>query len=324
MGLSSLSKNTLIVAWSFVAVVAIAALAFVWIYTESVNQRRLENETQRKNAEVAKLVAKSKRELSKDNLDQAEKIATSAMEVEGATQFENAEALLTEIDEQRAKKEQERVVLKRQNAEQEKQKSAELALIKKREKTETESRQRELREQAEIETAKRKVAAESFQAQYWRRPLLTNLSESGTKADKLAEAIGDNYKDIRQLLQSTNDPISKEGYNELKHIARLQWNVAIDLRAVYFMLLNFYLAASDSSEPLYWTRMLRNNGNLYLSYRIKFTAMQIKMLNGLMGLIPNDAAFSLEAKTLRDNVRQLLKLMEDTQAILKMIPDEKK
>ena len=90
------------------------------------------------------------------------------------------------------------------------------------------------------------------------------------------------------------------------------------------MLLNFYLAASDSSEPLYWTRMLRNNGNLYLSYRIKFTAMQIKMLNGLMGLIPNDAAFSLEAKTLRDNVRQLLKLMEDTQAILKMIPDEKK
>jgi len=107
VGLSRLSKNTLIVAWSFVAVVAIAAFAFVWIYTESVNQRRLENETQLNNAEVAKLVAKSKRELSKDNLDQAEKIATSAMEVEGATQFENAEALLTEIGVRWAKKEQE-------------------------------------------------------------------------------------------------------------------------------------------------------------------------------------------------------------------------
>jgi hypothetical protein len=140
VGLSSLSKNTLIVAWSFVAVVAIAALAFVWIYTESVNQRRLENETQLKNAEVAKLVAKSKRELSKDNLDQAEKIATSAMEVEGATQLENAVALLTEIDKQRAKKEQERVVLERLKADEEERKKRE------QEKLEEQKRERERRE----------------------------------------------------------------------------------------------------------------------------------------------------------------------------------
>ena len=142
MGPSRLSKNTLIIAWSFVAVVAITALAFVWIYTESVNQRRLENETQRKNAEVAKLVAKSKRELSKDNLDQAEEIVTSAMEVEGATQFENAEALLTEIDKQRAKKEQERIARERQGAEEEAR--------RKREQQRLEEKQRE-RERREAE-----------------------------------------------------------------------------------------------------------------------------------------------------------------------------
>jgi len=167
VGLSRLSKNTLIVAWSFVAVVAIAAFAFVWIYTESVNQRRLENETQLNNAEVAKLVAKSKRELSKDNLDQAEKIATSAMEVEGATQFENAEALLTLIDEHRANKEQERVESERIKAEEEARQKREQEKFEeqKREQERREAEDRKARErEQELKQRKEKriAAAEDF------------------------------------------------------------------------------------------------------------------------------------------------------------------